>query len=127
MAIVKTTPRETGTGEGSGKAPSDSLKPLDRTKSVVNQGSRPVTRAARQPGMVVRQQSQTSAPGGAKQFANETIAELKRVVWPTKEERAAGTIVTVILLVFFAGYILGLETLVKEAFTLLGILPSVKS
>ena len=125
MAIVKTTSRETGSDEGSGKnLPPDSAKPLDRTKSVVNQGGRPVTRTSRQPGMVIRPQSQSAASGGAKQFANETIAELKRVVWPTKEERSAGTIVTVILLFFFAGYILGLETCVQEAFKFLGILPS---
>lgn len=124
MAIVKTTPRETGSGPDNGES-SEAVRPLDRTKSVVNQGGAPIARPTRTPGMINRPAApQTSSEAGPKDFVNDTIAELKRVSWPTKEERAAGTLVTIGLLVFFALYISGLDWLVQTVFQLVGILPS---
>jgi preprotein translocase subunit SecE len=122
MAIVKTTPRETGSGPDNGET-SEPVRPIDRTKSVVNQGGSPAVRAPRTPGMINRPVPQVSQEAGPKDFVNDTIAELKRVTWPTKEERAAGTMVTILLLVFFALYIAGLDRLVQYVFQLVGILP----
>ena len=125
MAIVRTTPRETGSGDPSGETPQAVARPVDRTKSVVNQGGRPQTRPARVPGQIARQSAaqQQIAQGGARSFWNDTLVELKRVVWPTKEERAAGTIVTIGMLIFFALFITGLEYAVAHIFQAVHILP----
>jgi len=126
MAIVKTTPRETGSGEGSGETPSQGIsRSVDRTKSVVNQGGRPQARPARVPGQMSRPGigQQPLSQGSARDFWNDTLLELKRVVWPTKEERAAGTIVTIGMLVFFALFITGLEYAVSHLFQMAHILP----
>ena len=129
MAIVRTTPKETGNGAGgnaqSGETGSTPVvtKPVDRTKSVVNPGGVSTQRAPRLPGASLKQ-GQTSAPSAPKDFVNDTLAELRRVVWPTKEERGAGTIVTILLLVFFAIYILGLDSAARYLFIALQILPA---
>jgi len=125
MAYVKTTPRETGSGPDNGES-SEIVKPLDRTKSVVNQGGASTARPPRTPGMANRPLAPTSSDAGPKDFVNDTLAELKRVTWPTREERASGTLVTILLLVFFACYITGLDKLVQTVFQLVHILPQAK-
>ena len=122
MAIVKTTTRENGKTGSSGE--STPTVPLDKTKSVVRQGGSPTGRPTRTPGVINRPQQGTSKPASPKDFVNDTITELKRVVWPTKEERISGTIVTIGLLLFFAIYIAGLDSLARVIFVGLGILPS---
>ena len=122
MAIVKTTTRENGKTGSSGE--STPTVPIDRTKSVVRQGGSPTGRPTRTPGVITRPQQSTSKPANPKDFVNDTITELKRVVWPTKEERVSGTIVTIGLLLFFALYIAGLDSLARVIFVALGILPS---
>jgi len=127
MAIVKTTPRETGSGEESGETSSQGIsRSVDRTKSVVNQGGRPQARPTRVPGQIYRPgaDQQEFTQGGARDFWNNTLLELKRVVWPTKEERTAGTIVTIGMLVFFALFITGLEYAVSHLFQMVHILPA---
>ena len=66
----------------------------------------------------------TTAPASPKDFVNDTMAELKRVDWPTREERTAGTIVTILLLAFFSLYIFGLDNAINAIFSSLGILPT---
>ncbi len=122
MAIVKTTTRENGKTGSSGE--STPTVPIDRTKSVVRQGGSPTGRPMRTPGVINRPQQGTSKPASPKDFVTDTITELKRVVWPTKEERISGTIVTIGLLLFFAVYIAGLDSLARVIFVGLGILPS---
>ncbi len=124
MAIVKTTTRENGKGQGSGETTTETYKPVDRTKSVVSRGGAPNARPTRTPGVINRPQQGTSKPAGPKDFVNDTLTELKRVVWPTKEERVSGTIVTIGLLIFFALYIAGLDSLARVVFIALGILPA---
>ena len=120
MAIVKTTNRE-GSGPENGETPPVLL---DKTKSVVNQGGRPLSaRPTRTPGMINRPAPQVSNTSTPRDFWNDTLAELRRVVWPTKEERGAGTVVTIGLLVFFALFITGLDNLARVVFVALGILP----
>jgi preprotein translocase SecE subunit len=121
MAIVKTTNRENEDGSGDSNQIS---RPVDRTKSVVNQGGAPLTRPTRSAGVPIRQATTSSSQASPKDFINDTMAELKRVDWPTREERNAGTIVTIGLLAFFAIYILGLDTAVKYLFIALHILPA---
>lgn len=122
MAIVKTTTRENSKSGSAGE--STPTVPLDKTKSVVRQGGSPASRPTRTPGVINRPQQGTSKPAGPKDFVSDTITELKRVVWPTKEERISGTIVTIGLLLFFALYIAGLDSLARVIFVGLGILPS---
>ena len=123
MAIVKTTTRENGKTGSSGE--STPTVPLDKTKSVVRQGGQSNTgRPTRTPGVIQRPQQTTSKPASPKDFVSDTITELKRVVWPTREERISGTIVTIGLLLFFALYIAGLDSLARVIFVGLGILPS---
>lgn len=122
MAIVKTTTRETGKSGSAGE--STPTVPLDKTKSVVRPGGSPTGRPTRTPGVIQRPQQGTSKPANPKDFVNDTITELKRVVWPTREERVSGTIVTIGLLLFFALYIAGLDSLARVIFVGLGILPS---
>ena len=121
MAIVKTTNRENEGGSGDSEQVS---RPIDRTKSVVNQGGAPLTRPTRSAGVPMRQAAPTSSQASPKDFFNDTVNELKRVDWPTREERNAGTIVTIGLLIFFSLYILGLDTAARYIFIALGILPS---
>ena len=61
------------------------------------------------------------------EFINETQAELRRVVWPTRDEVRAGTIVTILMLGFFALYVSGLDLLVERIFQAIGLLPTVTS
>ena len=69
-------------------------------------------------GMAVRQGAK---PGDSKAFIHDTVAELKRVVWPPKEQVRAGVIVTIGLLVFFSLYIYGLDQLFGVIFNALGL------
>lgn len=72
----------------------------------------------------MRQAPASSAQASPKDFVSDTMNELKRVDWPTRQERAAGTIVTIGLLIFFALYIFGLDNAARLLFIALGILPS---
>ena len=130
MAIVRTTPRENGSGDASGETPSQGIsRSVDRTKSVVNQGARPQARPARVPGQISRpnQGQQQLSQGTARDLWSDSLVELRRVVWPTKEERAAGTIVTIGMLIFFALFITGLEYAVNHLFQLVHVLPPITS
>jgi preprotein translocase SecE subunit len=104
MAIVKTT----APGEDfPGKKKSD----------------KPVTsQVATRPG----NQARPATTVGSKTFLQDTIAELRRVVWPSQEQRIAGTVVTIGLLIFFSLYIYGLDRLISVVFTLLGLETDVK-
>ncbi len=120
MAIVKTTNRENEGGAGDSK---QIARPVDPTKSVVNQGGAPLTRPTRSAGVPMRQAPSSASQSGPKDFFNDTLTELKRVDWPTRQERSAGTIVTIGLLIFFALYIFGLDYAARFLFVALGILP----
>ncbi len=120
MAIVKTTNRENEGGAGDSQQVS---RPVDRTKSVVNQGGAPLTRPTRSAGVPMRQAPVSSSQASPKDFVNDTMTELKKVDWPTRQERSAGTIVTIGLLIFFALYIFGLDYGARHLFVALGILP----
>jgi preprotein translocase subunit SecE len=58
------------------------------------------------------------------QFINDVRAEMRRVVWPTRDEVRSGVIVTVLLLLFFAFYIFGLDWVTER---LLGAVFTTKS
>lgn len=120
MAIVKTTNRENEGGSGDSQ---QVARPVDRTKSVVNQGGAPLTRPTRSAGVPMRQAPVSSSQASPKDFVGDTMNELKRVDWPTRQERSAGTIVTIGLLIFFALYITGLDYAARLLFLALGILP----
>lgn len=124
MAVIRTrkdsSPSdEVPSGDAGGKTPT---APIDRTRSVVKpRGSQVGRTGPRTPG-------RSAIPGGAPlstsnesgSFSRDTITELKRVVWPTKEEVRAGTVVTVGMLIFFSMYIFGLDFLVEQFFKMLG-------
>jgi len=99
MAIVRTTKEETPMTGAPGKKPAGARGAT----------ARPVPQRA------------SAKPSG--QFINETQAELRRVVWPSRDEVRAGTIVTIMMLVFFALYVSGLDLLVERIFQAIGLLP----
>ena len=51
------------------------------------------------------------------QFIKESKAELKKVVWPTKEQLVKSTAMVVLLVVVFAAIILGFDMLLEFADT----------
>jgi preprotein translocase SecE subunit len=102
MAIVKTT--------ASGGNVPEKNNPSNTTPA------RPNPRAGG--GVGVRQGAQ---PTDRKAFVHDTIAELKRVVWPTREQVRSGVIVTIGLLFFFSLYIYGLDQLFQAVFAALGL------
>ena len=136
MAIVRTTPKETNTGgtvpptDTPGAGSSDAPVKVDRTKSVVRPAGRAVSTAKpgpRAPGRATAQGgNQVLAKGGSKSFVNDTIAELRRVVWPNTETVRSGTIVTIGLLIFFGLYISGLDLAAQWLFKTLGLYPNLK-
>jgi preprotein translocase SecE subunit len=67
--------------------------------------------------------TQGSSPA---EFLRDTRAELKRVVWPTKEVVTSGTIVTIGMLVFFAVYIFALNLISESLLGALGFLSDIK-
>jgi preprotein translocase subunit SecE len=102
MAIVKTT-------ASGGNVP-------EKNNPSNTSPARPTPRAGG--GVGVRQGAQ---PTDRKAFVHDTVAELKRVVWPTREQVRSGVIVTIGLLVFFSLYIFGLDRLFNAIFTALGL------
>lgn len=122
MAVIRSRKGSDASGdEPSGPdAGSPPASPVDRTRSVVKSPA-PAQRAPRTPG-------RAAMPGGAamntsdssRNFFRDMITELKRVVWPSREEVQAGTIVTLGLLIFFSLYIFGLDFLAERFFQTLG-------
>jgi preprotein translocase subunit SecE len=122
MAVI----RSRKGSDGSGDAPSGPVEgstpaaPVDRTRSVVKSPA-PVQRAPRTPGRAAMPGgAATHAPDTSRNFFRDMITELKRVVWPTRDEVQAGTIVTLGLLIFFSLYIFGLDFLAERFFQSLG-------
>ena len=76
----------------------------------------PAKLAPRTGGPLVRQGAK---PGDSKEFLRDTVAELRRVVWPSREDVRAGVVVTIGLLVFFSLYIYGLDQLFGAIFSAL--------
>jgi preprotein translocase SecE subunit len=106
MAIVRTTTKENTTGS----APPATAKSPRSSTPPIRPGVRPgAPRAAAQ------------GRAGARQFLQDTWTELHRVKWPTRAEVQAGTIVTVLLLFFFAIYIFGLDYAAEQMFKLVGL------
>ena len=119
-----------GGDAGGSTPPSTPAAPVDRTKSALQSSNTAAhagagkvlpERANRTPGAIrTNATAQSGSPSDPRTFINETLAELKRVVWPTNEEVRSGTIVTVGLLIFFSFYIFVLDQLAEELFTALG-------
>jgi preprotein translocase subunit SecE len=122
MAVI----RQRKGSDTSGDAPSGPevgstpAAPVDRTRSVVKSPA-PVQRAPRTPGRAaIPGGASVHAPDSSRNFFRDMITELKRVVWPTRDEVQAGTIVTLGLLIFFSLYIFGLDFLAERFFQSLG-------
>lgn len=118
MAVIRRRTDLTPSDEVPGGAGANGAgDPVDRTKSAMSGRNTAANIASRAPleksmprAPMARPGSQQAvAAGDARSFLADTQAELKRVVWPTKEEVRAGTIVTVMLLVFFSLYIFALD------------------
>ena len=107
------------------------VAPSDRTRSAL-QSQNTAARAANRP-VLDRSaprapaargggtSTQSAAPSSPRTLINDTNAELKRVVWPTNEEVRAGTIVTVMLLLFFSMYIFVLDYAADWLFHAMGL------
>ncbi len=123
MAVIRTRKDSDPSGDvpsgvGGGSTPAT---PTDRTRSVVKAPA-PAVRRPRTPGRaaIPGGTSAASTSGSSGSFVQDTITELKRVEWPSKEKVRAGTIVTIGLLIFFSMYIFGLDFLAEQFFMLLG-------
>jgi len=122
MAVIRTRKDSDTSGDApSGASESTPVVPPDRTKSVVKSApvvNRPAPRTAG------RAQMPGGAPlansGDSRSFVRDTLAELKRVIWPSKDDVVAGTVVTIGLLMFFSIYIFGLDYLAEHFFKALG-------
>ena len=130
MAIVRTTPKETNTGGTVAPTadtpvvdkPGASVGSVDKTKSVVKQPSAKVVARPERGRAIAPNRGQVAVrSGGARTFINDTMAELRRVVWPSREDVRSGTVVTVGLLIFFAIYIFGLDFVADWLFHALGL------
>jgi preprotein translocase SecE subunit len=127
MAVIRSKKGsdETGDGpagavEGKSAAGSTPPAPVDRTRSVVKSPA-PVQRAPRAPGRAAMPGgAPVHAPDTSRNFFGDMMTELKRVVWPSREEVQSGTIVTLGLLIFFSLYIAGLDFLAERFFQSLG-------
>ncbi len=112
MAIVKTTPKETGNTAPNGK------QPVNIEKAVAKAPARNAPRSVRP--VVNRPGGVQTAPKPTGAFFSEMGVELRKVVWPTWDEVRNGTIVTVLLLLAFGTYIFGLDSLFAWLFGRLG-------
>lgn len=122
MAVIRSNKGsdESGDDPSGVAAGSTPNVPVDRTRSVVKTPA-PVQRAPRTPGRAAMPGGASmSAPDSTRNFFGDMVTELKRVVWPTRDEVQAGTIVTLGLLVFFSIYIFGLDFLAERFFQSLG-------
>lgn len=102
MAVIKTTPNTTG----SAPRPTPP-QTLTKTPSANRAG------VSARPGATRTTQA---APKSSRDFLSDTQSELRKVVWPTREEVRSGTIVTVLLLIVFGAYVFGLDTLIGKVF-----------
>ena len=116
MAIVRTTRKETNTG-ATGTTP-----PAAKTKPVVKPAGGAALRGENR--TMQNRASVSAKSGNAGRFINETTTELRRVVWPSREQVRAGTVVTVGLLVFFALYIYALDYIAHWLFAVLDFYPA---
>lgn len=123
MAVIRTRKESDPSGEvpsgpGTGETPA---APVDRTRSVVKTQA-PAVRRPRTPGRaaIPGGASASATSGDNRSFVQDTVAELKRVEWPSKDTVRAGTIVTIGLLIFFSMYIFALDYLAEHLFKLLG-------
>jgi preprotein translocase SecE subunit len=114
MAIVRTTRKETNT---TGAAP-----PASKARSAVKPAGGAASRLERRGGVQNRTVAQPKS-GDAGRFINETTTELRRVVWPTREQVRAGAVVTIGLLIFFAFYIFVLDYIANWLFHAMGLYP----
>ncbi len=113
MAIVKTTPKETGNTAPNGKQPVNTEKAVAK-----GPGARTAPRSVRP--VVNRPGGVQTAPKPTGAFFSEMGTELRKVVWPTWDEVRNGTIVTVLLLLAFGTYIFGLDSMFAWFFQRLG-------
>lgn len=118
MAIIRTTNNTAPSGDEPPKDGDTGVERGSSTKSVVSQrkkaAARSITPRQQLPGAQV--QANTS-----RNFFADTVTELKRVVWPDKEKVTSGSIVTILLLLFFGMYLGVLDFAVKGLFSALGL------
>ena len=106
MAIVRTT---TNPGEIPDPKKQPTTKPIARATA----GRAGVGRT------LAPSRGQAPAQRGA--FINDTMAELRRVVWPPRDQVRSGTIVTIGLLIFFGLYIYGIDRAIEWIFSAVGL------
>ncbi|RJQ55323.1 MAG: preprotein translocase subunit SecE [Actinobacteria bacterium] len=56
---------------------------------------------------------------GFNQYLKDVRIEMKKVVWPSRPELIASTIIVLVTVLFFSLYITGLDALFSEAITLI--------
>ena len=48
------------------------------------------------------------------QYFNDVAAEMKKVVWPTREMLVASTVIVIIVSILFAAYIMGVDWILNR-------------
>ena len=118
MAIIRTTNNEDPSG---GHPPKDGEPGREKetpTKSVVSQRKKAAARSITPRQQLPGAQSQANS---SRNFFADTVTEMKRVVWPDKDRVTSGSIVTILLLVFFGMYIGVLDFAAQRLFNALGL------
>jgi len=52
-------------------------------------------------------------------YLNDVVAELKKVVWPTRDMLIASTMVVIVISLIFAFYIMGVDKILSEIVSLI--------
>ncbi len=118
MAIIRTTNNTTPSGDDPPKDGDTGIEKESPTKSVVSQRKKNAARSITPRQQLPGAQSQANS---SRNFFADTVTEMKRVVWPDKERVTSGSIVTILLLLFFGMYIGVLDFAVKGLFNVLGL------
>lgn len=76
-------------------------------------------RSEKQPKTTQQQRrAQATAPTrervGARQFGREVVAEMRKVLWPTRQQVVTSSIVVLIVVLVMVAYVYGLDTALGE-------------
>lgn len=118
MAIIRTTNSGTPSGDDPPKKDDTGIEKESPTKSVVSQRKKAAARNITPRQQLPGAQSQANT---SRNFFADTVTEMKRVVWPDKERVTSGSIVTILLLLFFGMYIGILDAAAQGLFNALGL------
>ena len=92
---------------------------VDVNRQLKRMQAREDRRAEKQPKTTQQQRrAQATAPTrekvGARQFGREVVAEMRKVLWPTRQQVVTSSIVVLIVVLVMVAYVYGLDTALGE-------------